>query len=138
MNSSENNQRLLAICSKKIEKNPYNIKALLLRSSIYIKLNDYSRAEADIFKIIQQNPNISITYFLLGIISKNKKDFQQSLFYFSKTIEIDPNNINALYFRAAIYNELGFFKKAIEDYYLALEKDSMKTNNKSTYKSIIK
>ena len=104
MNSSENNQRLLAICSKKIEKNPYNIKALLLRSSIYIKLNDYSRAEADIFKIIQQNPNISITYFLLGIISKNKKDFQQSLFYFSKTIEIDPNNINALYFRAAIYN----------------------------------
>jgi hypothetical protein len=137
MNSLEQNQRLIDICTKKIDKNPYNLKALLLRSSIYIKLNDYSRAETDIFKIIKQNPNISTTYFLLGIISKNKKDFQQSLFYFSKTIEIDPDNVNALFFRAAVYNELGFFKKAIEDYYLALEKDSMKTTSKNTYKNII-
>jgi tetratricopeptide (TPR) repeat protein len=138
MNLLEQNQRLIAICSKKIEQNPCNIKALLLRSSIYIKLNDYSRAENDIFKIIKQNPNLSASYFLLGIISQKKKDFQQSLFHFSKAIEIEPNNVNALFYRAAIYNELGFFKKAIDDYYLALEKDSMKSSTKNTYKNIVK
>ena len=137
MNSLEQNQRLITILSKKLEKNPFNLKALLLRSSVYIKLKDYSHAESDIFKIIKQNPNISTAYFLLGIISKNKKDFQQSLIYFSKTIEIDPDNVNALFFRAAVYNELGFFKEAIEDYYLALEKDSMKSSSKNTYKNII-
>ena len=138
MNSLEQNQRLINICTKKIEKNPYHIKALLLRASIYIKLKDYSRAEADIFKLIKQNPNISITYFLLGVISKNKKDYQQSLIYFSKAIEMDQNNVNALYYRAAIYNELCFFKKSIEDFSLALEKDSFKNNTKNSYKSIIR
>ena len=138
MNSIEQNQRLISICTKKIEKNPYNINALLLRSSMYIKTNEYSLAEADIFKIIKKDPNLSTAYYLLGIISSKKKDYQKSLFYFTKAIETDQNNVNALFSRAAIYNELGFFKKAIDDYYLALEKDSMKSNTKNTYKNIVK
>ena len=128
MISLEQNQKLLSICSKKLEKNPYDIKALLLRASINIKLNSFSQAESDIYKIINKNPNSSIAYYLLGIISQNKKNYQQSLFYLTKAIELDPDNINAIYSRATVYNELNFFKKAIDDYYLALKKDSMKNN----------
>ena len=131
MTSQEQNQRLLSICSKKLEKNPNNIKALLLRASINIKLNSFSQAESDIYKIINKNPNSSIAYYLLGIISQRKKNYQQSLFYLTKSIELEPNNVNAIYTRAAVYNELNFFKKAIDDYYLALEKDSKKNDNKN-------
>ena len=139
MISSEKNQRLLSICTKKIEKNPYNIKALLLRASINIKLNSLSQAENDIYQIINQNPNSSIAYYLLGIISQQKKNYQQSLFYLTKSLELEPNNINALYTRAAVYNELNFYKKAIEDYSLALKKDSLKNkNNGNIYKTIAK
>ena len=139
MISSEKNQRLLSICTKKIEKNPYNIKALLLRASINIKLNSLSQAENDIYQIINQNPNSSIAYYLLGIISQQKKNYQQSLFYLTKSLELEPNNINALYTRAAVYNELNFYKKAIEDYSLALKKDSLKNkNNGNIYKNIAK
>ena len=126
MTSQEQNQCLLSICSKKLEKNTYNIKALLLRASINIKLNSFTQAESDISKIINKNPNSSIAYYLLGIITKRKKNYQQSLFYLTKSIELEPNNVNAIYTRAAVYNELNFFKKAIDDYYLALEKDSKK------------
>ena len=59
MNSLDQNQHLLSICSKKLEKNPYNIKALLLHAYINIKLNSLSQAENDIFNIINQNPNSS-------------------------------------------------------------------------------
>ena len=88
MTSQEQNQRLLSICSKKLEKNPNNIKALLLRASINIKLNSFSQAESDIYKIINKNPNSSIAYYLLGIISQRKKNYQQSLFYLTKSIEL--------------------------------------------------
>ena len=139
MISLEQNQRLLSICSKKLEINPYNIKALLLRASINIKINSLSQAENDIYKIINQNPNSSIAYFLLGIISQKKKNYQQSLFYLTKSIELEPNNINAILTRAAVYNELNFFKKAIDDYNLALKKDSIKNNpNGNIYKTIAK
>ena len=137
MISSEKNQRLLSICTKKIEKNPYNIKALLLRASINIKLNSLSQAENDIYQIINQNPNSSIAYYLLGIISQQKKNYQQSLFYLTKSLELEPNNINALYTRAAVYNELNFYKKAIDDYNLALQIDSQNNNQKrNIYKNI--
>ena len=139
MFSLEQNQRLLSICSKKIEKNPNNIKALLLRASINIKLNSLSQAESDIYKIINQNPNSSIAYYLLGIISQRKKNYQQSLFYLTKSIELEPNNVNAIYSRAAVYNELNFFKKAIDDYNLALEKDSLQNNTeRNIYNNIAK
>jgi len=128
MLSLEQNQRLISICSKKLEKNPYDIKTLLLRASSNIKLNSLYQAESDIYKIINKNPNSSIAYYLLGIISQKKKSYQQSLFYLTKSIELDPDNINAIYSRATVYNELNFFKKAIDDYYLALKKDSMKNN----------
>ena len=106
MLSLEQNQRLISICSKKLEKNPYDIKTLLLRASSNIKLNSLYQAESDIYKIINKNPNSSIAYYLLGIISQKKKNYQQSLFYLTKSIELDPDNINAIYSRATVYNEL--------------------------------
>ena len=136
MNSLDQNQHLLSICSKKLEKNPYNIKALLLHAYTNIKLNSLSQAENDIFNIINQNPNSSPAYYLLGIISQKKKNFQQSLFYFTRAIELDPNNINAIYSRAAVYNELNFYKKAIDDYYLAFEKDNMQSSEGNVYKNL--
>ena len=139
MISLEQSQRLLSICSKKIEKNPNNIRTLLLRASINIKLNSLPQAENDLYKIINQNPDSSIAYYLLGIISQRKKNYQKSLFYLTKSIELEPNNVNAIYSRAAVYNELNFFKKAIDDYFSALEKDSMNNNNdKNIYNNIAK
>jgi tetratricopeptide (TPR) repeat protein len=39
-------------------------------------------------------------------------------------LEIDPNHINAAYARGACENKRGNFDKAIEDYHMALEKDT--------------
>lgn len=55
---------------------------------------------------------------------------------FNKAVECDVNNVNALFSRGAVHNKLGNFQKAIDDYYLALEKDSNKTARKSVYKNL--
>lgn len=48
----------------------------------------------------------------------------QSVDDFTKVLEIDPDHVNAAYARGACENKRGNFLKAIEDYNLALEKDT--------------
>ena len=54
------------------------------------------------------------------------------------SIQKDSNNVNALFLRGAILNLQGKFQEAINDYYLALEKDSLKNTRKNIYKNIEK
>ena len=49
---------------------------------------------------------------------------------------MDPDNVKALFFRGAVYNTLGYFQKAIDDYDLALQKDSLRVGRKNVYKNI--
>ena len=44
--------------------------------------------------------------------------------YFTKSIELDNNNINAYFLRGAVNNILGNYKDAIKDYNDAIYKDT--------------
>lgn len=50
--------------------------------------------------------------------------------HLNKAIEVDPSNINALFSRGACYNRLGNYEKALEDYYVAIEKDTISMQRK--------
>ena len=60
------NQRLIDLCTQKLEKEPNHKKALLLRASTYIKMNQLELAESDANSILALDPNNSAAYFLLG------------------------------------------------------------------------
>jgi tetratricopeptide (TPR) repeat protein len=61
---------------------------------------------------------------------------EKSIEYFNKALDADCDNINALFSRGACYNRLGHFQKAIDDYYLALDKDSQKGMMRKNFKNI--
>ena len=73
------NKKLIDLCSKKLEKEPNNIKALLLRTSSYINDEKYDKAEKDAKTIISIEPKNSTAYFLLGTIYDRQKKLEESL-----------------------------------------------------------
>ena len=55
-------------------------------------------------------------YFNKGIRSYQSKDYESSIKNFTKSYELDPKNIDALYNRAAIYYETGKLELACKDW----------------------
>ena len=136
--SEINNKKIIELCSKKLLKNPNNKRALLLRASIYIKINKYEEAKNDLQSLLT-DPNLASTaYYLLGIINKEINNNELALIYFTKSIQLDDNNINAYFLRGAVNNILGNYNNAIKDYNYAIYKDTLNTDGKNIYKNISK
>ena len=137
-NSIEENKRIIEICNKKLEREPTCKKAILLRANLYIKSAQYEKAENDLLTIMHDPMLKSTAYYLLGVIYKKENKLEKSLEFLTHSIENDEINVNALFLRGAILNLQGKFQEAINDYYLALEKDSVKNTRKNVYKNIEK
>ena len=132
----EENQRIINLCTLKLEKDPTSKKALLLRGNIYIKTGEYDLAEEDLKKLLNDSLLNSTCYFLLGCIYRDKKDYNKSIEFLTKSIELDSNNINSLFLRGAVFNIIGKYNEAINDYSNAIKLDSMLDSRKNIYKNI--
>ena len=135
-NQEEENLRMINICTLKIENDPTSKKAILLRANLYIKLEQYSLAEDDLKKLVNDSLLNSTSYFLLGCIYKNKKDYNKSIEFLTKSIDIDPNNINSLFLRGAVFYLIGKYNEGLRDYSNALKLDSLSDSRKNIYKNI--
>ena len=135
---NDNNIEIIELCTKKLEQNPLNKRALLLRASIYLKLNKYIEAKNDLEPLITDENLASTSYYLLGIINKKMNNHKLALEYFTKSIELDKSNVNAYFFRGSVNNALGNYKEAINDYNEAIYKDSTEKNTTNIYKIISK
>lgn len=136
--SVKNNLKIIELCSSKLLKNPDNKRALLLRASIYIKINKFKEAKNDLQLLLNEQCLASTAYYLLGIIYKETNNNELALIYFTKSIELDDNNINAYFLRGAVNNILGNYKNAIKDYNDAIYKDTLNADGKNIYKNISK
>lgn len=86
--------------------------------------------------LLENYPKNSTGFYLMGCIHEKKGEIEIGIDYFNEAIEIDPNNVYALFSRGACYNMLGNYEKAIEDYSLALEKDSNRNGRKTILRNI--
>ena len=72
-------KKAIDVLSTQLAKDSTNISALKLRSSCYIKLEDYTSAERDLVKILViENRDLSTKYILADVYFKNDK-FDRSL-----------------------------------------------------------
>ena len=86
--------------------------------------------------LLENYPKNSTAFYLMGCIYEKKEEITQGIEYFNKAIEIDPNNVYALFSRGACYNMLGNYEQDIDDYSLALEKDSNRNGRKTMLRNI--
>jgi tetratricopeptide (TPR) repeat protein len=79
------------------------------RGAVYSKLNQYEAAVKDYGKAIE----INVGSF--EFLKSDPKGLENVLTTFEKAITMNPNNVEAYYYRAIIYIQTGNKQKAIED-----------------------
>ena len=97
------------------------------------RMNELGLALDDLLASVELDPNNVAALEVIGWIYLNRKDYRESIRYYSKVIEQDPNNAKAYHNRAGLYARLGDTKKAGVDVNIACEKgyaDACKMKNR--------
>ncbi len=82
---------------KALELNPHNRKILEESVKIYLSMGLLSQAEEDLHKILEMSKEqknihqLSFAYYNLGKLNKQKKDFDISIEYFEKVLQLRGN-----------------------------------------------
>jgi tetratricopeptide (TPR) repeat protein len=110
-------------CSELISRNPRDIKALLLRASLYNDKNDFDRAIADYRETFKLEPgNAYARKGLIDVYSSRAIDYEQKGDYdreiadCSEVIKLDPSNEGAYFGRGYAYFKKQDHDRAIADY----------------------
>ncbi|KAL4497313.1 hypothetical protein ABPG72_011248 [Tetrahymena utriculariae] len=122
------NEKMIQICSQKIEEDPTNIKLYQKRLQLYLKSGNFENAIQDSQYILSREPRNIFALFSRGNALMQKGEIEKAIADFEKVLSIDPDNVNAALARASCWNIKGDYIKAIDQYEDALEKDIEKTS----------
>jgi tetratricopeptide (TPR) repeat protein len=103
-------------CNTLLNIEPGNNDALLLRSRIYARLDEYTKAIDDISKVLAANTENKEMYVTRGNYYLGFTQYQNAINDFSKALLIDNTYAEAMYRRASAYEQFGDFRSAIKDY----------------------
>jgi len=106
-----------------LQNEPNNVKALLLRASIYSgDLNQNNKALLDFEKAIQIQPKDANIYYQRTEVFEKLKQYNKALLDYNKAIELSSNNSKYYNARGRLFEyELNQFEKALLDYNKAIE-----------------
>lgn len=121
---SKDYDRAMETLSKVTEIEADNIKAYQIKGFIYKETGDTANAIFYFLKIVDLHPDYVPAYEELGMIYAQHKD-PLAIEYFNTAIQLQPDNINALYGMAMLYQDLENADKANEYYTRILELDPM-------------
>jgi tetratricopeptide (TPR) repeat protein len=107
----------------------YYAMAILKRQGIPANTADVEYARTLLVKAVELDPKSEEAYLQLGILSMGKKDYQQSIDYFTKAIGGNPQLGDAHYRLGVAYQRIGSEAKATKEFELhdAIEKAQAET-----------
>eukprot|EP00281_Chroomonas_sp_CCMP1168_P030677 CAMPEP_0206245552 /NCGR_PEP_ID=MMETSP0047_2-20121206/18758_1 /ASSEMBLY_ACC=CAM_ASM_000192 /TAXON_ID=195065 /ORGANISM="Chroomonas mesostigmatica_cf, Strain CCMP1168" /LENGTH=253 /DNA_ID=CAMNT_0053670859 /DNA_START=1 /DNA_END=758 /DNA_ORIENTATION=- len=120
---NEDVDKLVDMCTKKLQENPANRRALLIRASSLLKRGDYQRAAEDYSALIAEDEGDAAALYNRGCAFEKLGRLQEAIEDFTHVLALDPTFASAAYARGACQNRMGNFDDAINDYTLALERD---------------
>jgi serine/threonine protein kinase/predicted Zn-dependent protease len=111
--TKEEQKRLIAkvvkYSDKVSQKEKYYIKSQEAKIS-----GNYNQAIKELQKIVERYPDEKLAFFMIGqIYHSNLREFEESVRYLNKAIEIDPLYKLAYNTLAYVYNDMGDFDKSI-------------------------
>ena len=106
----------LANYTSTIDLDPEHGNALVQRSLIYFRQQDYRHAKQDCQAVKAFDKTCFWSNYILGIIDSLSGLQHNAIKSFSKAIELAPNYVSARYHRGIVYHELGDIPKAIADF----------------------
>ena len=121
------NKSLLELDQKQYDKAMHSINKCIAISSFnpnqfiiraYIELNktDSNAAKSDYEFVISKDSTCILAYYNLGLYYYSKLDYEKTLSYFNKVLELNPYHSECYYNRAALYAGKSNYVEAINDY----------------------
>jgi tetratricopeptide (TPR) repeat protein len=94
----------------------YYAMAILKRQGIPASTLDVEYARALLAKAVELDSKFGEAYLQLGILSMDKKDYRQSIDFFTKAVEANPQLGDAHYRLGVAYQRVGLAGKAKEEF----------------------
>jgi len=119
-------QKALTVLEQAQELAPSRHQVYTEKFGVYLSLGDFKQARQAIDKALEvgYKPKTVNHYAGLGMIYGQTGDLEQSLEYYQKAQDLEPENVKILGSLAVLYKELGQTKKAQELAQKMLELDS--------------
>ncbi len=126
----KNPKKAIEIYKKALALSPESLFYKLELIDLYIDINLYSEAMAQIDTIIQTNKNCANIYNSLARIYYRLKDYTNALTNIEEYLKLDKNNAESFYFKGLILNEIKEYQKAKSSIYSAI---TLNPNNAKYY-----
>ncbi|MCY1234045.1 putative PEP-CTERM system TPR-repeat lipoprotein [compost metagenome] len=75
--------------------NPDDATLIMTQADLYLKNNDVNNYKKLVGEIIEKNPTDPILFYNLGVFSAQAKENAEAEKYYKKTLELDPNYVDA-------------------------------------------
>lgn len=124
-------EEIIDTCSKKLETDPNDAKALFLRGSSLFKKRQYNESINDFNEVLLFDPTHVECLYTRGMAYSRIGEQERAILDFTNVMDIASDHVNAAFARAACYNAIGQFSRAIEDYNFALSMDRPSKESKN-------
>ena len=125
----EDYEKAITDFTKAIELDPTDPKNYFRRADAFNENEQYNQALSDYLKAeeLDKDKGLAKTkglYNNIAINFENLEQFDKAIEYYTKEIEIDPDDFKSYINRATLYSNLKYFEKAEVDFTKAIELDS--------------
>lgn len=81
----------------------------------HLENNDSTKTNIFVDRNVNNQESKADLFYRLGALGAEDEDWQEAIFYFTKAIKVDPDFLNAYYYRAAVLEKQGFQIRANAD-----------------------
>jgi len=105
-----------------LKEDPNNAQSLYYQGRTYQKMNKLDLALDDLLASVKIEPNNVAALEVIGWLYLKRKNYTESIRYYSKVLELNPHDAKAYHNRAGLYARLGDLEKERLDVVIACDK----------------
>lgn len=124
----------LPYLTEALEKDPTNVLANFHLGNAYMELSRRTElpaqqamfqqlAEQSFERVLDLNPNLTLTYFKLGKLALMRGDTEAARAYYQAGLRVEPGNAALMFNLARVYDQMGRREEAIQHYRQTLALD---------------
>ncbi len=118
-----NEDRELELLNKEIRENPNSPNGYHRRHQYFIRQGEYARANDDLNMCIKMSPETAVYYLDKARLCYNLGEFENSIAYAEKTVELDSTSKDAHVLMGRVYLGIPNYGKALDAFNRALKID---------------
>lgn len=118
--SEQNFQKAQKLCKALCEQSPNDAEALFLAGAIHGQLGNFAAAEQVFIDALALAPNHPILNYNQGVALFQQKRYQQSIEFFSRSVQLQPNQFDVWMYLARACEETGTIEHAVKSYQQAV------------------